>query len=79
MASSSKARSPMAHVRSAECPMLAAKLIPLGSRSTASRYCGEGLEAPVDAGGQRGRVDVLGPFEVADHQGALRRSAPGPG
>ena len=38
VASYSKARSPMAHVRRAECPMLAAKLMPLGRRSTASRY-----------------------------------------
>jgi len=40
-ASSSKARSPIAHVRRAECPTLAAKLMPLGSRSTASRYWGK--------------------------------------
>ena len=33
-------RSPMAHVRRAECPILAAKLMPFGSRSTASRYWG---------------------------------------
>ena len=49
--------------------MLAAKLMPLARRSTASRYCGKGLEAPVDSLGQRHRVDVLGPLEVADHQG----------
>ena len=30
---------------------------------------GERLEAPVDPFGQRHRVDVLGPLEVADHQG----------
>ncbi len=39
-ASSTNARSPMAHVRSAEWPTWAAKLMPLGRRSTASRYCG---------------------------------------
>ena len=39
--SCSKARSPMAQVRRAECPTLAAKLMPLGRRSTASRYCGK--------------------------------------
>ena len=41
MASSSKARSPMAQVRRAEWPTLAAKLMPLASRSTASRYSGK--------------------------------------
>ncbi len=40
---------------------------------------GEGLEAPVDTGGQGGRVDVLGPLEVAHHEGPLVRSGPGPG
>ncbi len=51
--------------------MLAAKLMALGRRSTASRYCGEGLEAPVDARRQGGGVHVLGPLQVADHQGPL--------
>ena len=32
---------------------------------------GERLEAPVDPLGQRHRVDVLGPLEIADHQGPL--------
>ena len=40
VASSVNARSPIAQVRSAEWPMLAAKLIPFGNRSTASRYSG---------------------------------------
>ena len=39
---------------------------------------GEGLEAPVDAGGQGRRIDVLGPFEVAHDQLAFVRIAPGP-
>ena len=51
--------------------MLAAKLMPLARRSTASRYSGKRLEAPVDSLGQRHRVDVLGPLQVADHQGPL--------
>ena len=68
MASSSKARSPMAHVRSAECPMLAAKLMPLASRSTASRYSGKVSKLQSMPAARRGRVHVLGPFEIADHQ-----------
>ena len=68
VACSVKARSPIAHVRSAECPMFAAKLMPFGRPSTASRYSGKRLEGPVDAGGQRRGVDVLGAFEVADDE-----------
>ncbi len=41
VASSSNARSPIAHVRKAEWPILAAKLMPLAKRSTASRYSGK--------------------------------------
>ncbi len=70
-ASSSKARSPMAQVRRAECPMLAAKLIPLARPVDGVEVLGEGLEAPVDARRQRGRVDVLGPLEVAHHERPL--------
>ena len=40
----------------------------LGARSTASRYSAKRLPGPVDAGGQGGRRDVLGPLEVADDQ-----------
>ena len=79
VASSSKARSPMAQVRSAEWPMLAAKLMPLGRRSTASRYSGKVSKLQSMPCGQRGRVDVLGPLEVAHHQVPLVAAGPGPG
>ena len=78
-ASSSNARSPMAHVRSAECPTLAAKLMPLGAASTASRYSGKVSKLQSMPCGQRGGVDVLGPLEVAHDQGPLARRRPARG
>ena len=40
----------------------------LGQPVDGVEVLGERLEAPVDPRGQGGRVDVLGPLEVADHQ-----------
>ena len=37
---------------------------------------GERLETPVDAGGERGRIDVLRAFEVANDERVLGRHAP---
>ncbi len=71
VASSSKARSPMAQVRRAEWPDLGGEVDALGQSVDGVEILGEGLEAPVDAGGQGGRVDVLGPLEVAHDEGPL--------
>ena len=72
----SNARSPIAHVRSAEWPMFAAKLMPFGRRVDGVEVLGERLEAPVDALGERRRIDVLGALEVAHHQRAFASLRP---
>ena len=43
--------------------------MPLGSDRRVE-VLGECVPVPLDAGGQRGRLDVLGPLKVADHQTA---------
>ncbi len=53
--------------------------MPLGRPVDGVEVLGEGLPAPVDAGGQGGRVDVLGPLEVAHHQVPLVGSDRGEG
>ena len=63
LAWSVNARSPMAQVRRAEWPTLAAKLMPFGRRSTASRYSGNVSKLQSIPGRAR-RVDVLGPLKV---------------
>ena len=68
---SSNARSPIAHVRSARVPDVRREVDALRQRVDRVEVLGKGLEAPVDAFGQRDRIDVFGPFEIAHDQRAL--------
>ena len=64
---------PLAHGPGAQgrVPDVGREVDALGQAVDGVEVLGEGLEAPVDAGGQGGRVHVLGPLEVAHHQRPL--------